>query len=238
MNCPYPVSPSDYRKLKRKVYNCGLNGGREMDELEEHNIKRFNKWASSYDTGIMSIFFKMCYRKIRPLLNLQDGMKLLDVGCGTGGLLKEISGSGKEVNLYGIDLSPEMIRAAKVKLKDEKHVELYEGSAANLPFESNYFDYVVCMNSLHHHADPNQSLTEMTRVLKPGGAMILMDGFVGSALRKIFSRIANVLRNEGKVHRFKKGELQRIFRSLGYESITQQTFLFSMLITCGTKAGR
>jgi len=207
-----------------------------MDKIEKHNVKRFNKWAGSYDTGIVSIFFKMCYRRIRPLLNLQDGMRLLDVGCGTGSLLKELSQSGKELNLYGIDLSPEMINAARVKLKDEKHVVLQEGSAADLPFESNYFDYVVCMNSLHHHANPKQSLTEMARVLKPGGVMILMDGFVDSAVRKLFSRTANILRNEGKIQRFKKDELRRIFRSLGYESITQQTFLFFMLITSGTKA--
>jgi ubiquinone/menaquinone biosynthesis C-methylase UbiE len=210
-------------------------GLREMDKIEKHNIKRFNKWAGSYDTGIVSIFFKMCYRRIRPLLNLQDGMRVLDVGCGTGSLLQELSRSGKELNLYGIDLSPEMITAARVKLKDEKHIELYEGSAADLPFESNYFDYVVCMNSLHHHANPNQSLTEMTRVLNPSGAMIIMDGFVDSTVRKILSRTANVLRNEGKIHRFKREELQRIFRSLGYGPITQQTYLFFMLITCGTK---
>jgi ubiquinone/menaquinone biosynthesis C-methylase UbiE len=207
----------------------------DKDKVQEHNIKRFNKWAGSYDTGIVSIFFKMCYRKIRPLLNLQDGTKLLDVGCGTGSLLKELSRSGKELNLYGIDLSPEMINAARVKLKDEKRVELYEKSAADLPFESNYFDYVVCMNSLHHHADPKQSLTEMTRVLKPSGVMILMDGFVDSAMRKVISRAANVLRNEGEVQRFKREELQRIFRSLGYKSITQETFLVLSLITCGTK---
>jgi ubiquinone/menaquinone biosynthesis C-methylase UbiE len=210
-------------------------GLREIDKIEKHNIKRFNKWAGNYDTGIVSIFFKMCYRKIRPLLNLQDGMRLLDVGCGTGSLLLELSGSGKVLNLYGIDLSPEMINAARVKLKDGKHVELYDGSAADLPFESNYFDYVVCMNSLHHHANPNQSLVEMTRVLKPGGMTILMDGFVDSTVRKILSRTANILRNEGKVQRFKRKELQRIFRNLGYEPITQQTFLFFMLITCGTK---
>ena len=208
----------------------------DKNKIDEHNVKRFNKWAGSYDTGIVSIFFKMCYRKIRPLLNLQDGMRLLDVGCGTGSLLQELSGSGKELNLYGIDLSPEMINAARVKLKDEKHTELYEGSAADLPFQSNFFDYVVCMNSLHHHANPNQSLVEITRVLKPGGVMILMDGFVDSIVRKVFSRTANILRNEGKVHRFKRAGLQRIFLSLGYESITQQTFLFFMLITCGTKA--
>jgi ubiquinone/menaquinone biosynthesis C-methylase UbiE len=213
-----------------------IRGRREMDKTEKHNIKRFNKWASSYDTGLVSIFFRMCYRKIRPLLNLQDGMRLLDSGCGTGSLLKELSESGKELNLYGIDLSPEMIEAARVKLKDEKHIELYEGSAADLPFQSNYFDYVVCMNSLHHHANPNQSVVEMTRVLKPGGVMILMDGFVDSTVRKILSRTANVIRNEGKVQRFRREELRRIFRSLEYESITQQTYLFFMLITCGTKA--
>jgi ubiquinone/menaquinone biosynthesis C-methylase UbiE len=207
----------------------------DKDKIEEHNIKRFNKWAGSYDTGIVSIFFKKCNRKISQLVNLQDGMKVLDVGCGTGSLLKELAGSGKELNLYGIDLSPEMINAARAKLKDGNHVELYERSAADLPFESNYFDYVVCMNSLHHHANPNQSLIEMTRVLKPGGVMILMDGFVDSTVRKVLSRTANVLRNEGKVQRFKREELQRIFRSLGYESIRQQTFLFFMFITCGTK---
>jgi ubiquinone/menaquinone biosynthesis C-methylase UbiE len=206
-----------------------------MDKVQEHNIKRFNKWAGSYDTGIVSIFFKRCNRKVCQLVNLQDGMKVLDVGCGTGSLLKELSRSGKELNLYGIDLSPEMINAARVKLKDEKRIELYEKSAADLPFESNFFDYVVCMNSLHHHPDPEKSLTEMTRVLKPGGVMILMDGFVDSTVRKVISRAANVLRNEGKVQRFRREELQRIFHGLGYKSITQETFLVLSLITSGTK---
>jgi ubiquinone/menaquinone biosynthesis C-methylase UbiE len=207
----------------------------DKDKIEEHNIKRFNKWAGSYDTGIAGIFYKMCYRKIRPLLSLQDGMKVLDVGCGTGSLLKELSRSGKELNLYGIDLSSEMIRAAREKLKDEKHVELHEASAADLPFESNFFDYIVCMNSLHHHADPNQSLTEMARILKPGGVMILTDSFVDSTVRKILSRTVYLLWNEGEVQYFKREELRRIFRSLGYEPVRQQTFLFFMLITCGTK---
>jgi len=115
----------------------------DKNKIEEHNIKRFNKWAGSYDTGIVSIFFKMCNRKLCQLVNLQDGMKLLDAGCGTGSLLKELSGSGKELNLYGIDLSPEMVNAARVKLKDKKHIELYEGSAADLPFESN-FSITLC----------------------------------------------------------------------------------------------
>ncbi len=209
---------------------------KDKDKIEEHNINRFNKWAGSYDTGLVSIFFKRCNRKVCQLVNLQDGMRLLDVGCGTGSLLKELSGFGEELNLYGIDVSPEMIRAARVKLKDEKHVELCEGSAADLPFESNYFDYIVCMNSLHHHPDPNQSLTEMTRVLKPGGVMILMDSFVDSTVRKILSRTVYLLWNEGEVQYFKREELRGIFRSLGYESVRQQTFLFFMLITCGTKA--
>jgi len=207
----------------------------DRDKIEKHNIKRFDKWAGSYDTGIVSIFFKKCNRKICQLVNLQDGMKVLDVGCGTGSLLKELSQSGRELNLYGIDLSPEMINGARVKLKDVEHVELYERSAADLLFQSNYFDYVVCMNSLHHHPNPKQSLAEMTRVLKPGGVMILMDGFVDSTVRKVLSQAANVLRNEGKVHRFKREELQRIFRSLGYKSITQETFLVLSPITCGNK---
>lgn len=207
----------------------------DRDKIEKHNIKRFDKWAGSYDTGIVSIFFKKCNRKICQLVNLQDGMKVLDVGCGTGSLLKELSQSRRELNLYGIDLSPEMINGARVKLKDVEHVELYERSAADLLFQSNYFDYVVCMNSLHHHPNPKQSLAEMTRVLKPGGVMILMDGFVDSTVRKVLSRAANVLRNEGKVHRFIREELQRIFRGLGYKSITQETFLVLSLITCGTK---
>ena len=106
----------------------------DRDKIEKHNIKRFDKWAGSYDTGIVSIFFKKCNRKICQLVNLQDGMKVLDVGCGTGSLLKELSQSRRELNLYGIDLSPEMINGARVKLKDVEHVELYERSAADLLF--------------------------------------------------------------------------------------------------------
>jgi len=207
-----------------------------MDGKEEPSVRRFNKWAGSYDTGILSVFFRMCNGKICQLVEPRDGIKLLDVGCGTGSLLESLFRSGRQVNLCGINVSPEMIRVARKKLNGKERVELHEGSATNSPFESDSFDYVVCANSLHHHPDPGQSLAEMTRVLKPGGVVIVMDAFIDSRVRKIFFRIVNVFRGEGKVQHFRRQELQRILHNLGHESVTQRTYLLFLLITCGTKS--
>lgn len=93
----------------------------------------------------------------------------LDVGCGLG-RLSEIC-LGKSDLVFGVDLSNAVREAARV-IKSEKFVPL-QASADNLPLKDCSFDFVYCWGVLHHTQNPEKTLAELWRVLKPGGVLAI-----------------------------------------------------------------
>lgn len=108
-------------------------------------------------------------RMFRP----KEGMNILDVGCGTGTHLELYQRYG--CNLYGIDVSPSMLEVARMRLGDSAQLEL--GDATCLPYESHKFDLIIAKLCLHEMASQTRSgvLTEMKRVLKDDGHILLID---------------------------------------------------------------
>lgn len=90
---------------------------------------------------------------------------IIDVGCGTGGLVRKLTAEGAKV--IGID-SPDMLIKAK---NNQKQVFFTAGLGENLPFKNNIADIIIFFASFHHvpGAMMNQTLQETYRVLKPGG---------------------------------------------------------------------
>jgi len=99
----------------------------------------------------------------------QKGKKLLDVGCGSGALLKLAYKKG--FLTYGIDISDIAIKQAKEEVPNAK---LVVGSAENLPWQNGYFDYVTCICSIEHHLHPDKSVREIARVLSDNGKAFIM----------------------------------------------------------------
>jgi ubiquinone/menaquinone biosynthesis C-methylase UbiE len=94
-------------------------------------------------------------------LNVKTGRKLLDVGCGTGHLLKAAEQRGLET--YGIDISDEAVKVAK---RVSPNSEIMLGKGEDLTFSDNYFDYVTYIGSLEHFLNVNKGIKEMIRVAK------------------------------------------------------------------------
>ncbi len=97
---------------------------------------------------------------------------LLDVGCNTGELLVFCRRLYPEIELAGIDINHESIEMAKKKLPD---VEIRQGFGYELPFASNRFDCVTCIEVIEHVPQEHRPalVAEMQRVLRPGGRLIL-----------------------------------------------------------------
>ena len=95
---------------------------------------------------------------------IKSGDKILDVGCGKGFLLYEISLLVPGVEIYGIDISDYAIANAKEEIKDRLQI----GNANQLPFPDDHFDLVYSITTLHnlHNYDLDKSLREMERVGK------------------------------------------------------------------------
>lgn len=107
-------------------------------------------------------------------LNSSSG-KILDVGCGPGLLVKELSGRSKDFQVIGIDTSQEAIKLAQKNCRSLKNSRFLIANASKLPFLDSSFDLVVCKDSLHHFPNLKGALQEMLRVLKPKGTLYAQD---------------------------------------------------------------
>ena len=113
-----------------------------------------------------------------------ESPKILDIGCGTGrvaiGMAKILKNGG---HIYGIDifdrsLSNNALETVKTNAKLEKvdnKTTFQHGSATDIPFEDNFFDVVNISYVLHEIRDKQQVLSEIIRILKPGGTIYLTE---------------------------------------------------------------
>ena len=94
---------------------------------------------------------------------------VLDIGCGTGELLYKLSKYFR--NCYGIDNSFKM---TEIVQKRDVNFKIVTADANKLPYEDNFFDYIVS-HTTFHHLDQELAVEEVVRILKPGGKVIIMD---------------------------------------------------------------
>ena len=110
----------------------------------------------------------------------QPGQQLLDFGCGNGTApIHLVTTSGLEVT--GVDIDPEQIQAAVAESANLATTRFLVADAIDLPFADGEFDLVYTNKATHHIREWQQALTEMTRVLKPGGHLLYTDFVARSA---------------------------------------------------------
>jgi ubiquinone/menaquinone biosynthesis C-methylase UbiE len=103
--------------------------------------------------------------------------RLLDLACGTGIFLREVKANYPRLHVTGLDLSPHYLAVARRELTPWSRTRLVEGLAEAMPFTDQEFDVVTCIY-LFHELPPRVRravVGEILRVLKPGGALILVD---------------------------------------------------------------
>jgi ubiquinone/menaquinone biosynthesis C-methylase UbiE len=105
--------------------------------------------------------------------------EMLDIGCGTGWLLRELAAAGIEPSLlHGVDLLPSRVRAAERAVPE---AEITTGDARSLPYEDQRFGAVfliLVLSSLPSHADVSVALDEARRVTRPGGLIFCYENRV------------------------------------------------------------
>ena len=190
----------------------------------------FDRWSKTYDSS--PIRFWMRHFQIPALREIQfyPGIKILDLSCGTGELLQTLLQKiNDKAELYGLDISEDMLRKARQKLPAE--VVLVHGDVHHLPFDSKKFDYVLCTEAFHHYHSQNLAIAEMKRVLKNDGKIIIVDvNFFLPPIHWLFQKL-----EPGCVKINNKKEINLLFKDNDIKLIKQQRNFMFAIMTIGKK---
>lgn len=154
-------------------------------------IAEYAKAAQTYDEK-WAFYVEATTRETLRRLPMTPRSRVLDVGCGTGELLRRLRAKYTDAFLAGLDPVPEMLAVAAHKLSGKE--DLRVGYADSLPWPSGSFDVVVSCNMFHYISHPVDALREMARVLRPGGVVVLTDwcdDYLACRICNLYLRLTN-----------------------------------------------
>ena len=213
-----------------------------------HARHEFDGWANTYDQSIVQhLLFRPSYRLFMAELHrwrkdAPQPFDVLDIGSGTGTWLAWIAGSPlPSRRLVGLDYSSGMCSVANGKSRqiDGDPPRFVNGDSEHLPFADRSFDAITCSNSFHHYPHQAEAVREMRRVLRPGGRLMIIDGFrdniIGWVLFDVFITRAES-RPEAPVHHVSWSVMRRYFEDAGLGDIRQikRNIWAPIFLTMGT----
>ena len=151
------------------------------------DVERFERWSKTYEHSWVQRYFDEVHRFMidtvaahAPTLNPKV---VLDVGCGTGRLLRRVAAAWPEAQLVGVDAATGMIESARTLAPT---ITFYQAVAESLPQPTATVDLVFSAVSLHHWKDAATGIREVHRVLRDGGMFCLADISIPSWVAKVF----------------------------------------------------
>jgi len=182
-----------------------------MTDYKLNSINFFNENAGK-DYGNST---KLDFPILR-VSNIKENETILDIGCGEGRFLNRISEKHKNITLYGLDISEEMIKIARNQ--NVKNTNYIIGESENIPLPSNSVNSIFCLNSFHHFPNPTESFIEMKRLLKTQGEIIIGDIWVFPVVREFINAYLPFSKS-GDVRMYSKRDLKKIIEPLGLQLV-------------------
>ena len=184
----------------------------------------WSKNASGYDQSIIGKYWKIYPSLLDKIASdLGTGGTVLEVATGTGLVALKIASAADQV--HAIDISPQMIGVAKKKAEDTgiDNVLFSVEDAYALPFGNGIFDMVVCNNALHNMKHPGNALSEIRRVLRPGGRFIAIIAGVGESFKfKIALTISTLIGQLPVFHKLNLDEFADFIDKSGFAVVTKE----------------
>jgi ubiquinone/menaquinone biosynthesis C-methylase UbiE len=147
---------------------------------KDRDIQAFDDRARSYEQGWLGkLHHDIADRVVDIALDRAPGAEcVLDVGCGTGYLLRQMALRLPDATrMEGVDPAPTMVEVARASLGEDERLHFRTGTAEQLPFPDREFDLVISTTSFDHWADQRAGLAECRRVMTRGGRFVLADQF-------------------------------------------------------------
>ncbi len=152
------------------------------------DTERFNRWAATYDRHYLQrLVFEPVQETVLDLAasEVPQPAAILDVGCGTGRLLRSAEQRFPDARLDGVDAALEMVKHAESVLAAGSRIHFQQATAEQLPFPDGQFDLVFSTMTFHHWSDQASGIAEVARVMAPGGRWLLADFIAAGVMRYV-----------------------------------------------------
>ena len=196
-----------------------------MGKRTEQSKKVYNEMAWKYESAPEGNYTRPHKEEIMKKIVLRDGDKILDVACGNGYLLGELSKKAR-VSAFGVDISENMVAAARERYPA---CTFAVGSCIPLRFADESMDVITVSCAFHHFETPQAFANECMRVLKKNGKLYIAEPFIPPVVRWFANMVIVPFSKKGDVRVYDQRELQLFFELAGFtdmESYTAGTVLF------------
>ena len=160
----------------------------------------------------------------------QNHLSILDIGCGTGSLLRQLAERFPDAELYGVDASPSMLEQAQHVLNTIPHIHLMQAELGveervTLPFAPATFDIITCTNTLHYFKDPVVMLRRWCELLTATGHMVIEDYILrNSPIPWTVLEGAIRLYDPQHVQLYQFSDIQAFGQQVGFQVLYEHTF--------------
>lgn len=196
-------------------------------QIENAVTDEYNRLANIYDSRWDNYLSKSLSFLVE-WAEISSEAAILDVACGTGEFAKLLLAKNPQQPITGIDISESMLEIAKDKLQAYSNVNLHNTSVTSLPFADESFDIVICASAFHYFESPQLALSQMKRVLKPQGKLIILDWCRDYFLLKI---VDTWLKLTDSAHQqcYTQAELDRMLSTANFNVIKQDKIRFGII---------
>jgi len=153
---------------------------------DSSDVSEFDKWSRNYEQSwSQALYFDRIHRAVLDLAARQDegrAGRILDIGCGTGRLLRKAGQLWPAAGLVGVDPSQGMVEVARRFMPE---ATFHVAAAESLPLADASVDVAMTTMSFHHWKDQAAGVREIARVLRPGGRFCLADAALPGWLARL-----------------------------------------------------
>ena len=178
----------------------------------------FNRWAEAGRGEEMEENHLPIVIPMLSLMHIQPADRILDLGCGSGWLVRRLATILPEGSATGVDVSDEMVRRARLAASNLPNAAFLNGTAEEIPAPPDSFTKIISVESAYYWHDLNRGLGEMLRVLAPGGsAWILINFYRDNADCHQWAQHFNT-----PTTLLSAGDWQRQFEAAGFTNVHHQ----------------
>lgn len=219
---------------------------------QEEIVKMFDSIADRYDLVNRVLTFGIDKKWREKVVEIainelkKDDLKILDVACGTGDMIEIWKKKKKDINIYGLDPSKEMLKKAKEKFLD---VTFFNSFATDIPFDDNFLDAISISFGIRNVLEIRKAIKEFNRVLKKDGIVLVLEfvkaqnpntfrKWIDYYSHKLLPKIGGVLSKNRQAYEylpnsienfFTKNELISLFKEENFKIIKYKEFNFGQV---------